>query len=209
MKKCGRCGTEADDSARYCPGCGVEIEDYPRPGGFWIRGAAYLLDELVFLPLAVLIYRNLLSTKSLLQLIVLLIPLLLYKPLMESFFGATLGKMACGLRVIDGRRERLSLVAAYVRFIPRLVSIGMGLWIIVPLFGSPEFAGVSTMAELAELVSKRPSMVIEDIVNLLVVFDHGIVALTYRKRAIHDMMAGSYCVYERSLEQFRRQEEGA
>ena len=89
----------------------MQNQSAPPAGGFWIRVAASFIDGLIFLPMIILLFLDLLWWKSFLLVVVLTIPNLVYKPFMEAFKGATLGKMICGLRVVDPYGDNLSLRA--------------------------------------------------------------------------------------------------
>jgi uncharacterized RDD family membrane protein YckC len=136
---CRRCGREIEQGAELCPNCSEPLEDDARPAGFWVRVGAYIIDFLVFIPITILVVWNTYSLKNTVVLVLLAVPGLLYKPLMESFFGATLGKMACGLKVIDAKGKKLSLPYAYVRFFPFLLAAGVALAGEVIRFSMPEF----------------------------------------------------------------------
>lgn len=196
--RCIKCGREIQDLVEHCPECGAEIVKYPKPAGFWIRVVAYFIDGLVFIPIVVLNFFNLVSIKSMFLLILFGIPGLIYKPFMESFFGATLGKMACRIRVIDKYGEKLTLGAAYIRFLPFLLSTIVGLIGARILFSFPEFKNVTTFLEIGRLQQRNPIKPITTIVSLFVFVDCVFIAFTHRKRAIHDIMARSFCVFKQS-----------
>lgn len=200
MGKCTNCGQEVEDSASYCTNCGEEIARYPKPAGFWIRVVASLVDSLIFIPVAVLTFVNFFSIKSTALLIVVGLPWLIYKPFMESFYGATLGKMVCGVRVVNERGEKLSLGTAYVRFIPFLVSAALSLANTLILFSSPGFKSASSFLEIGQLQQGSPVGLLEQIVSLFVMADCIVAGFSHRKRALHDMMAGSFCIYKEHLE---------
>ena len=111
-KKCENCGQEFQQWTEFCSNCGQANENYSRPAGFWIRVGAYFIDSVIFFPIIILSIWNTYSFKSIAVLILMNLPGLIYKPFMESFFGATLGKMACGIKVIDDNGKKLSLFAA-------------------------------------------------------------------------------------------------
>lgn len=200
MGKCTNCGQEVEDSASYCTNCGEEIARYPKPAGFWIRVVASLVDSLIFIPVAVLTFVNFFSIKSTALLIVVGLPWLIYKPFMESFYGATLGKMVCGVRVVNERGEKLNLEAAYVRFIPFLVSAAISLASTLILFSSPGFKSASTMSEISQLQQGSSVRTFETIVSLFLMAECIVAGFSHRKRALHDMMAGSFCIYKEHLE---------
>jgi len=171
---------------------------YPKPAGFWIRVVASLVDTVVFIPIVILNFVNYFSIKSIPILLLISIPGFLYKPLMESFYGATLGKMACGIKVTDENGEKLTLKAAYIRFIPMLLVATLGMTFSFMLFMLPEFKNVHKISDFAAMqAASYPTLnILSNIANLVILIDCIVVAFTKRKRAIHDFMAGSYCVYK-------------
>lgn len=171
-----------------------KIEDYPRPAGFWIRVGATLIDGLVFSPILVLALLNMFLIKSIFLMLLIWIPGLIYKPFMESFYGATLGKMVCGIRVIDGRGEKLSLSVAYIRFIPFILTSITGLVMSFIVFSSPDFQNASNVREIARLYQGNPLRLIDRIMYYIGLIECVVAAFTYRKRALHDMIAGSFCI---------------
>ena len=114
MPKCEKCGEIFDKWVEFCPSCAEPMPGYARPAGFWIRVGASIIDSLVFIPIAALGFWNTFSLKSTALLVVLSVPGFFYKPLMEAFCGATLGKMSCGIKVTDPKGKKLSLFYAYV-----------------------------------------------------------------------------------------------
>lgn len=201
MKKCPKCNYEAADEVKYCPDCGTSYLDYPKPAGFWIRLVASLIDALVFIPLIIISFINFLSIKSFLLYLILAIPGLIYKPFMESHYGATLGKMALGLKVIDENGNKLDLKAAYLRFIffmiSSIITIAGGYFV----FSSPEFQDASGLIEVGRAkrhVYNGPLNILKSIANIVVFIDCLFVAFSFRKRALHDMMAKSFCIYKKS-----------
>jgi uncharacterized RDD family membrane protein YckC len=114
-------------------------------GGFWIRLLAYLIDgillNVVFWVLALVIGVKLIpadpatmnSPDMLLEMgkfeVVAVVVTWLYFALMESSpRGATVGKMVCGLRVVDRQGNRISFGRATGRFFAKFIS-GMILFI--------------------------------------------------------------------------------
>ena len=194
--KCKSCGHEFQEWVEFCPSCAEPMEGYSRPAGFWIRVGAQIVDILVFIPIIILSYWNTFSLKSTAVLVSISVPGLIYKPLMESFFGATLGKMACGIKVIDGNGNKLSLVGAYVRYFPFLISSGVNLAGQLIMFSSPQFQSAASMMELAQAQQGNFLGPIGTLVNVLVMIECVVAAFTFRKRALHDMLAESFCVYK-------------
>lgn len=129
-------------------------------------------------------------------LILICLPGLIYKPFMESFFGATLGKMSCKIKVIDDNGKKLSLFGAYVRFFPFLLSAGVALAGQLIVFSSPQFQSATSMTEISVAQQGNFLYPIVLIVYLLLMIECVFAAFTFRKRALHDMLAESFCVYK-------------
>lgn len=195
-KKCENCGQEFQKWVEFCSNCGQVNEGYSRPAGFWIRVGAYIIDGLIFIPIGLLSFWNIYSLKSTVVLVLITLPGFIYKPFMESFFGATLGKMACGIKVIDDNGKKLSLFGAYVRYFPFLISTGVTLAGQLILFSSPQFQSAESMMEVGQAQQGNFLAPIGTIVGVLVMIECIFASFTFRKRALHDMLAESFCVYK-------------
>ena len=195
---CNNCQEEISIWGEFCPGCGEPIENYSRPAGFWIRFGAQIIDSLIFIPVIVLSFWNLLSLKSIGLMILLGLIGLVYKPFMEAFFGATVGKMACGIKVINDKGEKLSLSSAYIRFLPFLAASALTLVGQYFFYSSPGFQSVTSFVELSQMQQNNPQDIVGLVLNVVVIIDCICAAFTFRKRALHDMLADSFCVYKES-----------
>ena len=134
---------------------GVGIRTSLRYAGFWIRVGAKIIDTIItaigtwifVIPLSMMIAASLPSdpgeitfNKSFLlllaaqQLIGLAIPAF-YDTFFVGRFGATLGKMACGLRVVSPEGERISYMRAFGRhFAGWISSIILGIGYLMAAF---------------------------------------------------------------------------
>ena len=142
-----------------------------RYGGFWIRVVAYIIDVILlnvaFAIISAIIGVSMIPTDptkldpeamskmGIFELIA-LVATWLYFALMESSQrGATVGKMAMGLRVVDEQGNRISFGRATGRFFAKFVS------------------------------------------GIILLIGYIMVAFTERKRALHDMMAGTLVIKAR------------
>ncbi len=180
----------------FCSNCAEPMEDYSRPAGFWIRVGAYIIDGLIFIPIMILSFWNIYSLKSTVVLVLISLPGVIYKPFMESFFGATLGKMSCKIKVIDDNGKKLSLFGAYVRYFPFLISVGINLAGQLIVFLSPQFQSATSFIEIGQAQQGNFLGPIGTIVGLLILIECIFASFTFRKRALHDMLAESFCVYK-------------
>lgn len=167
-----------------------------QPAGFWIRVAASLLDGLILSPISIASVIVFFALKSMPLVLLLSVPGLLYKPLMEAFYGATLGKMICGIRVADAEGRRLSVAMAYVRFAPFLLISALGFIQYFWIMSQPAFVNADDFLAMARAMEQSPYRIPSMILNWVVIFECVAAAFTDRKRAIHDMLAGSYCVWK-------------
>ncbi len=102
-------------------------------GGFWIRLVAYIIDSIllsfvgaiiggIFGGAAAISGENLHSINIQSGLIGLVVAWLYFALLESSERGATVGKMAMGLRVVTDRGERLSFMNATGRYFAKIIS---------------------------------------------------------------------------------------
>jgi uncharacterized RDD family membrane protein YckC len=154
-----------------------------------------LIDGVVLLPLAVAPVYAFYTLANPGLAAILCTPAVVYKPLMEGCIGATVGKLACGVRVTDRQYGRIGVGAAYLRFAPLLLQSAVGIAAIAGAFSAPEFRMVSGFLGLGLIVTwggpKDPAGVL---LNAVILIDCAAAAFTSRKRALHDLLAGTVCV---------------
>jgi uncharacterized RDD family membrane protein YckC len=142
-----------------------------RYGGFWIRVVAYIIDAIVlnvafaiigmFLGVSLIpadptkLDPEVMSKMGVFELVALVVTWLYFALLESSQRGATVGKMAMGLRVVDEQGNRISFGRATGRFFAKFVS------------------------------------------GIILLLGYIMVAFTERKRALHDMMAGTLVIKAR------------
>ncbi len=163
--------------------------------GFWIRVGATLLDMLVLSPVLAPIWYNRTHWKSLGLELMMTVGVLLYCIGMEATFGGTVGKMMAGVRVVDSSGERISWWQAALRHSPTLASTALSIPAILFLYGNPEFYTTTDLfrtQEIADSAQQFPSLSL--ILSLVMLIDVLVVPLSLRKRALHDLLAGTYCI---------------
>ncbi|WP_313640265.1 RDD family protein [Paenibacillus sp.] len=166
----------------------LEQEDFI---GFWRRVLATILDLIVILIPAVIVYwifnSLAISLHSEIPIILEYIFFVVFDIFMIVRFGGTPGKLILKIKIINQQGNYPTLKEALVRNIFRIISLVISMVIGVSLY---DFTVISTYfalwAPLANDLSK--------ILGSIMLVDYLFVALNPRKRALHDMMAGTYVV---------------
>lgn len=162
-----------------------------KPAGFWIRLAAYLIDFLILLIFGV----SSLFMDSVAGYIVLMLPLILYKPVLEGLLGGTAGKLALGLRVVNAGGQWLGLAGAIVRsgifILPLIPNMLLQVKMIEQGISPLDVEAVQAFQKSNEvLYLAYYGFSILTIVSCLAVL------FNRRRRGLHDFVADSYVVYK-------------
>lgn len=185
----------------------MEILDAPQPnttidpnaviyGGFWSRFGAMFIDGLVLAPVSVgVMYFNVTSAKSPLLLAVVTLLTLAYKPVMEYVYGATLGKMALKLKVVDAQFDKAGLQEILLRNIFNIVPSLITLVLTIGIYISPEFEEINGFMEYSQYSSQFTSLQIVTYISYFITIVDAIVLLAdSRKRSLHDKIAQTYVI---------------
>lgn len=165
-------------------------------GGFWVRFGAMFIDGLVLAPVSVgLMYYNATSSKNALLLAAITLLSLAYKPVMEYIYGATLGKMALRLRVVDAQFEKAGLQEILLRNIFHIVPSLVTLAFTVSIYLNPEFQDVDGFMEYSQYTGQFKSLQIMNFVSgLITIVDAIVLVSDSRKRSLHDKIAQTYVI---------------
>lgn len=170
-----------------------------RYAGFGSRLGAALIDFLVLLPLLAAGFYFTAFAPNLVAVLLITLLSLLYKPLMEHFYGATVGKMALKLRVIDEHGNRPAMATAWLRYTPWLISSFVGAYLTVQVFASPQFANIDGFMDYSMMVGTDPEIVrlsrIQQYTSLLPLLSALVMLFNKPKQAAHDILAKSYVVH--------------
>lgn len=157
--------------------------------GFWIRVAAALIDTVVFIPLIALSFVNLFYVKSLVLLYVMMVIQSLYKPLMEFKFGASLGKMAVKIKVVNEEHQPITIDQSFGRYVPWVISTVISLITTTAMYTSADFNNLTSYMQLAEFSENMPLNTVSQVYNIIffililwMVFDK-------KNQGVHDKIA--------------------
>ena len=175
-----------------------ETDSEVKWAGFWIRVGASFVDFAVYLPLIGLNIYKLYVLKSMpLQLFVALL-MILYKPLMEYRYGATLGKLAVKIKVVNKDFEKITLPQSVIRYIPWLIGQVFSIYATILLFQHPDFISTKGWIEVGYLQNELVSPAYNMIGSFILIISCIVVGFNKTKQGLNDMIANTYCIYKES-----------
>lgn len=164
---------------------------------FWPRLGAVFLDSIIIalinLPIA---YMNITSWKIPFIYVLTSAVAFSYKPFMEYNFGATVGKMAAGLKVVGNNFEKVTLNEELKRvsyyYLPSLLIAIMT----TRSYFSGDFNSISGYQDFQNYnTSYNPAILwVNIIVSFLAIADCVSFFTNYQRRALHDIYAGTYVI---------------
>lgn len=162
--------------------------------GFWIRFGAALIDGVIFLPLFAFSYYNQIELKSIALLYILAVLSALYKPLMEWKYGATLGKMACKIKVVNENLKAISIDQGFGRYVPWAISLIIQLLAGTYLFNTAAFKTAKTYMELQIASEVNPYNTISLIYLIIFLFILIWAAFDKKSQGLHDKIAKTFVI---------------
>jgi uncharacterized RDD family membrane protein YckC len=160
---------------------------------FFQRTHALLIDFLIFLPLSFLEEHTIFQSKNFSIMVLIGLVWFIYKPLMEWKYGATLGKMAAKIRVVDYSMEFPSFNQSMMRFTPYF-AIGLsGLLLHYSLFNMEGFGDVKDVKSLLELQTQNP-IGSRLLALLFFTVSVGFIFSDEKNQALHDRLSQTYCI---------------
>jgi len=200
--KCINCLKDVPAAALRCPYCDhlfghrhASHVDYGL-SSLAVRLSAALLDGIFFL---LMVGCNLINSVTLRSNIIFLITILMimaYKPFTELFFGMTLGKSICGVKVMDKEHKNISFFAALMRFIPFMPFYILTFNLIKDIFDSSRYTSFSGLLSAVRGIDFRQdifTVFLYGCAFAVILIDVLPIIFTEKKQAIHDMISGSFC----------------
>ncbi len=170
----------------------------PRYAGFWTRVVAAIVDGFILLPVMGLMLYNVLSLKSVALVLLVQLLTVIYKPFMESQYGATLGKMALGIKVVDDNFAPITLKHALLRDLPWLlpqINTTIGVMLV---YLSTGFNDLNSFATFNGVYDEPVTSTIGVGLWILQIIAVVMVAFDARKQGLHDCLASTFVVFKGS-----------
>ena len=132
---------------------------------FGARLAALLIDGFITGILSAgIMYVNVETLNEPVFYILSTVLVLMYKPFCEYQYGATIGKMALGLKVVNSYHKKANLKEILLRNIFHIANISCALLIKVPMYYQVPFQSVSSYLELQTYLSSSRLILFNSIV---------------------------------------------
>jgi uncharacterized RDD family membrane protein YckC len=167
---------------------------------FWNRFGASLIDGFILILISLPVtYFNIISWKIPVLFIAISLITILYKPFLEYRYGATLGKMAVGLRVVGHEFGKITLKEELMRISFYLVPSVLQHILTLSVYFSPAFHAITGYREFNRYMgSANPANLwINGIVFILVLVDCFTFISTRPGRFLHDIYAGTNVIEKR------------
>jgi uncharacterized RDD family membrane protein YckC len=167
-------------------------------GGFWRRVGAALLDALILSPMAITLMIAVRYTH--LAYVIYVLPAiainLVYRVYLVQRFGGTPGKRILHLRIANLDGSPVTLRTAFIRYSPLFVLSGLSMIAIAIAsldLGAAGLDGLSYMEKMVALNSHQAAWnkPVVWITQAWYIVSAIMVAATSRKRALHDLLAGT------------------
>jgi len=175
----------------------LELDDLEKQpyeyANFWQRLQALIIDTIIFLPITSVNGYNLMEWKRFEIIIIVALIWCIYKPFMEWKWGATLGKMIVGLKVVNKNFEGIDFNQAMLRFSIYFAWTVASVLEYFNLFNTPGFAETNTYEGIITLQQHNPS-VAASIVSFMFIFSASRIFFDAHKQAYHDLPGDTYCI---------------
>jgi uncharacterized RDD family membrane protein YckC len=164
--------------------------------GFWPRVGASILDMLILAPITFgLSYYNVVSGKSLLILIAGNIVAIGYKPFMEFREGATFGKKALNIKVVNLQLEKADLGEVLTRNVFHIAGAVISLFFSIMIFMQPGFDEITGFMDYSRFSQQfKGAQYAQWIIGLITLVDVIMLIADSRKRSLHDRIANTYVI---------------
>ena len=163
-------------------------------GGFWERFGALILDWLVLLPLTIVNYFNGTTWKSTVLSVIIGLAYIVYKPLLEYLYGATLGKKGLTLTVVNRNYQKINGKDAVLRNIFQIVTglIAIPITVYTLQHGTVNRSQATTFADFDSGTLLSVFYVLG--ICVLYLADAICLVANPKKQSLHDLIASTYVI---------------
>ncbi len=167
---------------------------------FWTRFGAFMTDGLITIIIILPVtYFNVIQWKVPWVFILTSIITIIYKPFMEYRYGATLGKMAVGIKVVGHQFMKVTLKEELRRVSFYLVPSIIQQILTLKFYFSDQLDSIHQYKDYNDfIVSTNPALFILNIIVIFLLVADTITFLSNNQnRSLHDIYAGTYVIENR------------
>ncbi|MEM9928612.1 MAG: RDD family protein [Bacteroidota bacterium] len=180
----------------------------PRFANFGPRLGAALLDFLCLLPIVGASTYFTIFSPNFTGVLVVTLASMLYKPVMEKVYGATLGKIFLKLKVVAKEGLPLSWSQAWMRYLPWLVGGIFNLYMAKLVFDLPVMEDVSGFMEYTMAMQEAqadgaisPTLsILQSVIGFIPIISAFFILGNNRRQAAHDILAETYVIHTQPKE---------
>jgi uncharacterized RDD family membrane protein YckC len=174
----------------------IEATATDKYAGFWYRLGALIIDGLVLAPVTFGIsYFNITAWKSVEILILLSLIGIIYKPWMEFKFGATVGKMALKMKVVNFDGGQPTLQEILLRNIFHLAGSVFSLVFTIGVYMDPQFEYIDGYMQYSAFANGFMALKVTGWIMGVIVIVDGIVMIADKEsKSLHDRIGNTYVI---------------
>lgn len=166
-----------------------------RYAGFWVRFLAAIIDSVAMIPLIALNMFNDFRLKSMMLSLVIILIGAVYKPLMEGLYGATLGKMAMNLKVVNYENQHITMEQSVFRSLPWIISSFISIMMAITVSHEEMTENIENTIGIVDFIGGLGMWHIINMVYGFVFIGYvGSLIFNAKKQGLHDITARTYCV---------------
>ncbi len=166
-------------------------------GGFWRRVGAYLLDCLIMMPMGLLLFGLMFTTSRayLYFAIPSVVVSLFYFVFLVKRYGGTPGKRITGMRITMTNGSPVTTKAALLRYAPFFLLQTLSLLVMIWATSAPvdDYGSLNFVEKMQALQQHAPRAngLLTGLTYLWWIVTGIVLAANARKRALHDLIAGT------------------
>lgn len=163
-------------------------------------GAAVLDFFIIIIPIGAIMYFGY-ENKNLMLLLTGTVLAMLYKPIMEGIWSATLGKMIVGISMVDSDLEKLELTQSFMKNSIYIISSLISLLTMFWLGSQDTFIESEGFMEAMMASQGNPYEMVSMIWSVLILVSCFAMLGSSFKQTLHDRVAKTFCVNNSTFDQ--------
>ena len=161
----------------------------------WQRFFAVIIDGLILSPFVLIDSFNKTTWKSYPILAISFLITLAYKPFLESRYGATLGKMAIKLTIVNASYQKADIKNVILRNTFEIVNRLLLAVVAVITFTNPAFEDVDSLAGYSKLSnSEAGALAVTISLSVLFLIDAIFLIADRRRQSLHDKIGQTFVI---------------